>query len=53
MCAESVEKTCAMAEECPCPKTNCANHGKCCLCIRAHRANGKPVSCMTLLLEKK
>jgi hypothetical protein len=38
---------------CSCPKTTCENHGKCCLCIAAHRGYGTPVNCMAALVAKK
>lgn len=50
-------QTCPRQEQnkaaCPCVKTSCENHGRCCLCVAAHRRSGKPVSCMAALpLEK-
>ncbi len=38
---------------CPCVNTGCENHGRCCLCIAAHRRIGKPVSCMAAMPPKK
>ncbi len=29
---------CENKQKCPCPKTTCANHGKCCDCIVNHRS---------------
>lgn len=51
MCAQTAEK-CPMGEECPCPKVNCDNHGKCCQCIKAHRVSGKLTYCMAMLGQK-
>ena len=33
-------------EQCPCSNKNCPRYGKCCDCIRAHRARGLSVACM-------
>ncbi|HMM22501.1 MAG TPA: hypothetical protein PKA10_17400 [Selenomonadales bacterium] len=38
---------------CPCPKTACENHSRCCLCIAAHRKSDKPTYCMARLVDKK
>jgi hypothetical protein len=32
--------------DCPCPNSDCKNHGTCCDCIRVHRSTGSPVACM-------
>lgn len=51
MCAQSAAK-CPMGDECSCPKTSCANHGKCCQCIKAHLASCKRTHCMAMLEQK-
>lgn len=38
---------------CPCPKTECVNHAKCCQCIDNHRRINKPTSCMAELVKKQ
>lgn len=36
--------TCLNAESCPCPKTNCERHGRCCACVKHHMEHKeKPV----------
>jgi hypothetical protein len=49
MCAQEVEIKCPMGDECPCPKVKCENFGKCCQCIKTHRANGSLTHCMAKL----
>ena len=41
-------------ENCVCPHKECANHGKCCECVKAHRehAQNLPV-CLQLMMDKK
>ena len=31
------EMNCSSVTECACPKTTCANFGKCCACVTNHR----------------
>jgi len=34
--------------ECPCPKTACANHGKCCACVVNHKNTDSLPFCLFL-----
>lgn len=33
-------------EKCSCPKVDCMNHGKCCLCVINHRTNNGYPACL-------
>lgn len=33
-------------KDCPCPKTECANHGKCCACVENHLKKDGLTHCM-------
>ncbi len=37
---------CDNKRECPCPKTTCANHGKCCACVVKHRTTDSLPFCL-------
>lgn len=52
MCAQTTVN-CPMGDDCCCPNTSCENFGKCCQCIKAHRAGGSPVYCMEKLMKRK
>ncbi|MCL2170402.1 MAG: hypothetical protein FWB74_10315 [Defluviitaleaceae bacterium] len=43
---EIMAKDCAGAKECMCPATECANHKKCCDCVKRHREAGNPPFCL-------
>ncbi len=32
--------------ECPCKKTSCVNHGKCCDCVKRHRGKEYLPACL-------
>ncbi|SCY92513.1 hypothetical protein [Alkaliphilus peptidifermentans] len=38
---------------CPCPKTKCERHGKCCECIKHHRDIKTLVYCMRQIANSK
>jgi ribosomal-protein-alanine N-acetyltransferase len=42
---------CPSAPECPCPKTDCPNHGKCCSCVVKHRKGGNLPFCLRFIME--
>lgn len=37
---------CSNVKECICPKTTCANHGKCCACVIKHRKTDSLPYCL-------
>ncbi len=37
---------CENTRECACPKTTCANHGKCCACVVKHRTTDSLPFCL-------
>jgi len=37
---------CASVKECLCPKTNCPNHQKCCVCVMKHRETDSLPFCL-------
>ena len=37
--------------ECPCLKTTCPRHGKCCDCVMHHRAGPSIVACLRPVAE--
>ena len=39
---------CVNVKECACPKTSCANHGKCCDCVIKHRETDSLPFCLFL-----
>jgi len=39
---------CENMQDCPCPKTTCENHKKCCECIIKHRETDSLPFCMFL-----
>jgi hypothetical protein len=43
---------CPTAPECPCPKTNCLNHGKCCSCVAKHKEGGNLPFCLRGIEQK-
>lgn len=40
-------------KNCPCPKTDCERHGKCCECINHHRKKNGLVYCMKQIVKDK
>jgi hypothetical protein len=47
-----VNAKCPTAPECPCPKTDCLNHGKCCSCVVKHREGGNLPFCLRGMEQK-
>jgi len=43
---ETANPKCPTVPECPCPKTDCPNHGKCCSCVVKHREGGNLPFCL-------
>ena len=41
---------CETVKNCPCPKTTCDNHSKCCDCVANHRAKESLTFCMKKIL---
>jgi len=41
---------CETIKNCPCPKTTCENHSKCCDCVANHRAKESLTFCMKKIL---
>ncbi len=39
---------CPNVKECVCPKTTCANHGKCCQCVMKHKNSDSLPYCLFL-----
>ena len=39
---------CVNVKKCACPKTSCANHGKCCDCVTKHRDTDSLPFCLFL-----
>jgi hypothetical protein len=37
---------CKNVTECPCPKTTCQNHGRCCVCIVKHKETDSLPFCL-------
>ncbi len=38
--------TCPNVKECPCPKTECVNHGRCCDCVTKHKLTDSLPLCL-------
>jgi hypothetical protein len=38
--------SCPNVKECPCPNVSCANHAKCCECVKNHRERGNLPVCL-------
>jgi hypothetical protein len=43
---ETNKKKCPNVPVCPCPKTDCPNHSKCCSCVVKHREGGNLPFCL-------
>ncbi len=37
---------CINMDNCPCPKVNCVNHGRCCSCVNKHKATDSLPHCL-------
>jgi len=44
---------CTEVKNCPCPKTECDNHAKCCVCVAKHAEQGNLPSCLRPTTEEK
>lgn len=40
------KKPCSNKNECTCPSTGCARHGRCCDCVKYHQQRGDLPMCM-------
>jgi len=52
-CVDYTLAKCPNAPECPCPKTECPNHSKCCSCVVKHRDGGNLPFCLRFITEEK
>ena len=41
-----ISMKCENDNQCPCKSTSCANHGKCCACVKNHRSKGNLPYCL-------
>ena len=44
---------CENVKDCPCPRTDCANHSQCCICVANHRTRDYPPFCLRKPAEEE